>query len=876
MAGTIQAPMAGTIQASGGRPAPNPDVASRAQPLTPPAPDSVGGGDLDGPTPNSQNRGAGRATAVGFGDHPEVAVLSGEVTVEPFASLVEVGLLLGEMNRMGQGTVMHLRKAVHKTLLATQPEAAARLGMYKPDGRDPEAMVEAAPEVFMGGKDALPVGDHPLLPDEMEVHHIKCCDRCSRAGYVVPGCYFTRVKATLVNGWRPPVDRERIVDQYQVEGNYKGVDLYGDSAAKEFGKMTDKGAARVVKVPRGKTPRDMGIVSPLGAVLKGGDKAKAKTLCGVTITDQVTLSAANLKLEEMGMAQIKVRLSHDLSATGVNAASPKKPFASPRMEMALALVERGCVMCKIDIARYYHGLPIAMESRGLFLCIFQGVLYEIVRCTFGYRLCPYYASTISAEFGMWIAAYGIPVAWMMDDWFTVGENTEKALENREAIRGIIHSTGFRTGAEKDDIGQQLVWLGVMINSITMRLSFEPVVAKAFHAELLTYVQQMEVGGHIPRSTCARVAGKMEWYSQVLLEGKMHNSAWHHYGVHGEALSPYGRAQVLAQSAFWLRKLDSWARGEQTTEVPILSATELREDPSKLHIMQSDASGPDGTGYYHGSLADTDYQYRATAWDGDGWVFENSHIGELRGPLDFVRQTELRDIVLVCVMDCLSAAHSINKGICKEGGGRAVLGEFLRLCDEKGIQPLALWVPRERNQCADFLSHLATSLHRQEVSGRLSDLAGDAATGGGQAEEAQLSTGPGADEEVRGALRPIPTASVPTDVRIGGLVPSGVREEKQRVHQVASQREEPSEDHGHEEGSGVAEHLGGGTADGSGGGTATRGSWGNGPEVGPHHGSHCTHAGPARLKRRGRPTRSHSHRGGPRWTAARRRAMFGPV
>jgi hypothetical protein len=49
--------------------------------------------------------------------------------------------------------------------------------------------------------------------------------------------------------------------------NYKGVNLYGDSAAEEFRKVMNKGATRVVYLT-GKHREDMGIVSPLGRCSK--------------------------------------------------------------------------------------------------------------------------------------------------------------------------------------------------------------------------------------------------------------------------------------------------------------------------------------------------------------------------------------------------------------------------------------------------------------------------------------------------------------------------------------------------------------------------------------------------------------------------------
>jgi hypothetical protein len=649
--------------------------------------------------------------------------MGARITVEKFGNMPEVKLMLSKATEMGGFTIRILQGAVKELLLITQPEAMAKLGMRKPDGTDPDAMFDE--EVFQSGKEALPAGDHPLLVEVMDQHHVFSCALCKAADCVDERCRWAKKRLCIKNGWWPPVAPEKIKQQYPVEGNYKGVEEFSESASKEFEKMKASGTAREVEVPAGFKPSYMGIVSPLGAQVKSSDVARALAVCGEHVKGQAALSAANAKFKAMEMPQIKVRLTHDVAATGLNAASPTKPFVMPQLWRALALVSKDCWMAKGDVSRFYYSFPIALGARWMFMCIFLGVLYEIVRCTFGYKLCPYYCSAFSAEFGRWMAAYGIPVAWMMDDWLTVGKTKEEARANLMALKGIMESVGFKMEAEKDGLEQKLVFLGILINSITMRLSFEPVVAKAFHKELLTYVRQLEAGGHWDDRTCKRIAGKCEWLSQVLVEGRLYIDAFYHYAYHGRDLSAHGRSQVLLYSAFWLAKLDNWANGVQTTEFPILSAGELKSNPDKVHFIQGDASGEDGQGYYHGSLADEDYEFVATAWKGDEWDFETSHAGELKTPLHFLRHTELRDVVVVVILDCLSAVWSINKGRCYERVGRVVLAEILRLCDEKGIQLVGLWVPRERNECADFLSHLAALLNRDEVSGRLSDITGPA-------------------------------------------------------------------------------------------------------------------------------------------------------
>ncbi len=46
----------------------------------------------------------------------------------------------------------------------------------------------------------------------------------------------------------------------------------------------------------------------------------------------------------------------------------------------------------------------------------------------------------------------------------------------------------------------------------------------------------------------------------------------------------------------------------------------------------------------------------------------------------------------------------------------VLGNILELCDMFRVLLLALWVPREYNELADFLSHLSFTCNRQQING----------------------------------------------------------------------------------------------------------------------------------------------------------------
>lgn len=154
--------------------------------------------------------------------------------------------------------------------------------------------------------------------------------------------------------------------------------------------------------------------------------------------------------------------------------------------------------------------------------------------------------------------------------------------------------------------------------------------------------------------------------------------------------------------------------------PMLSASVLLGTPGKLHVLQSDASGPDGFGYFYGPLGEANPEYYSRVW-GDGYAFVTSHHGELSAPLHYLRHSSVSDCMLVWTTDCQAAVWSVCKGRCREDAGMARLRELLALCDERRVVLVAIWAPREVMERADHLSHLAARLGLTEARGRLTGL-----------------------------------------------------------------------------------------------------------------------------------------------------------
>ena len=206
--------------------------------------------------------------------------------------------------------------------------------------------------------------------------------------------------------------------------------------------------------------------------------------------------------------------------------------------------------------------------------------------------------------------------------------------------------------------------------------------------------------------------------------------------YGAKLNQKLRQQLLSDTAWWVAIIGKWASGvESNLEYPILSASVLLNDPRAIYVVQSDISGEDGLGYLHGYLNDDNPIFLSRSWSEfkeevsseietfsvTSMIYTTSHDSELKGLAHFLSCTKINNAMLLWVTDSLSGAWSINKGRCKEEAGLLTLAYIYSRADDLKLQLVALWVPRDLNQTADYLSHLSAYLHRSEVGGRLKDL-----------------------------------------------------------------------------------------------------------------------------------------------------------
>ena len=150
--------------------------------------------------------------------------------------------------------------------------------------------------------------------------------------------FFTMLRC-ITHGWHIPCDYSAIVPRYRVTGNYPAIDLYRPSVDAEFSDMANDGL--IYPIARSCVQ----FLTPMNASIKNSDKNRSRTVAGIHIIDQPTLQAASSYFVARGLPKVKVRLTIDHTATGLNQQSYSPAFSYPTIADAL----RHCYMCVGDI-----------------------------------------------------------------------------------------------------------------------------------------------------------------------------------------------------------------------------------------------------------------------------------------------------------------------------------------------------------------------------------------------------------------------------------------------------------------------------------------------------------------------------------------------
>ena len=81
----------------------------------------------------------------------------------------------------------------------------------------------------------------------------------------------------------------------------------------------------------------------------------------------------------------------------------------------------------------------------------------------------------------------MPCIFYVDDYLTSGKMADTARERLYCIRDTAIAWGWRWNQAKEEVGQVICFVGILINTIRMVISFDAMSTTAFTVELTGYL-----------------------------------------------------------------------------------------------------------------------------------------------------------------------------------------------------------------------------------------------------------------------------------------------------------------------------------------------------------------------------------------------------
>lgn len=109
---------------------------------------------------------------------------------------------------------------------------------------------------------------------------------------------------------------------------------------------------------------------------------------------------------------------------------------------------------------------------------------------------------------------------------------ETAVESCEHMAKILTDCGFYMATEKNEYGQTLKYLGVLFDTNSMTMRIDHVQALGTRLMLETCLHQLKRGKGVAEATMRHLAGKLNWFSELLQSGQLHiRSFWDYLRVY---------------------------------------------------------------------------------------------------------------------------------------------------------------------------------------------------------------------------------------------------------------------------------------------------------------------------------------------------------
>ncbi|XP_033762030.1 uncharacterized protein LOC117343680 [Pecten maximus] len=416
------------------------------------------------------------------------------------------------------------------------------------------------------------------------------------------------------------------------------------------------------------------------------------------ITDEkpVIISA----LGAIPKSKTKVRLIHDASRPidkCVNSYVTSDCSCSYMdLREAAKHITPGCYLAKIDLSSAYRSVkihPSNYKATGL-KYIFDGdtsptFMYD-TKLPFGASKSPQIFQTLtSAVCRMLKCKYGFLAIAYLDDFLVFGKTYDECFKAMVKLVQLLRILGFAINWSKlEGPTQEIVFLGVLINTVSMTFSLSRDKLVSFYEILMNFSSRKRAS----RKQLEVLIGKLNWASQVINGGR---TFLRRIINMKDNLCDNSHKMILSEEFF--ADLHWWI-----AFMSVFNGTCAILDNKTITSIQTDASSEGGGGYYNG-----DYFYVNWQLDLPPLAQEHINVKEfLAIYFAFCRWgPTLCNKHVIVYSDNKSAVSWINKGTSRNTLVMYILRLMFWMCAINNVSLKAKYLPGVCNNIADACSRL---------------------------------------------------------------------------------------------------------------------------------------------------------------------------
>jgi hypothetical protein len=188
------------------------------------------------------------------------------------------------------------------------------------------------------------------------------------------------------------------------------------------------------------------------------------------------------------------------------------PFKMESLQVAKGLLQPGDYMMKLDLKDAYYTVPVHSEHWCYLRFIYQSKLYEFRCLPFGLSSAPRAFTKILKPVAALLRSLGVRVVFYLDDILLLRQNKDELWKIFHQVVDLLQNLGFTVKREKCSPlpTQQLIFLGALLNSVTMNLSLPQEKLSA-----ITMTAQEILHSHeVSLRTLSTLLGRMNHASQT--------------------------------------------------------------------------------------------------------------------------------------------------------------------------------------------------------------------------------------------------------------------------------------------------------------------------------------------------------------------------